>query len=240
TLFTMQNTPTIEENTGWKQGLAWISQNTPADAKQFNWWDEGHWITLMGERHVITDNRNFDNNANSNVGKFVTTKDTNVALGLLKYYDSDYVTLGADLFGQRNSMLIYGYYMETQPNGTDTRFDSVQSFVLACSTQTESGQDFVACGSNKIPKNTFDSLPTVWTTTPAMVENSRDPVFLYRSADDGRLLKFSEKVNASVFARMWLHAPEMDRYFEEVYPIGTGAQEKMLKIFRVKKENIPR
>jgi dolichyl-diphosphooligosaccharide--protein glycosyltransferase len=239
TLFTMQNIPTIEENTGWKEGLAWVAASTPKDAKMFNWWDEGHWTTFLGERHVITDNRNFDNNANADVGKFVTTDDINVALGLLKKYDSDYLLLGADLFGQRNSMLIYGYYWNTTADGSDPRFDTVQSFILACSNQTENGTAVVLCSTNKIPKTAFDSIPTEWTSTPTMIENSRDPVFLYRTADDGRLLKLSTKVNNTVFAKLWLHDPTMDRYFEEVFPSDTGAQVKMLRIFRIKKENLP-
>ncbi|MBS3061344.1 MAG: hypothetical protein J4215_02065 [Candidatus Diapherotrites archaeon] len=239
TLFTQQNTPNIEENTGWKEGLLWLSKNTPKDAKMFNWWDEGHWISFVGERKVITDNRNFDQKANSAVGVFSTTSDLNEALGLLKKYDSDYLLLGSDLFAKRNSMILYAYYLENPvPPQGDARFDNVQSFTAPCGTTTESGVEWVNCAGNRIPKNTFQTIPTAWTDKPTTIEDQRNPIFLYRSADSGRLIKLSAKVNSTVFAKVWLHAPEMANLFEEVYPNNvSGATEKEFKVFKIKKEN---
>ncbi len=241
TLFTQQNTPTIEENTGWKEGLYWLSKNTPVDSKVFNWWDEGHWITFIGERKAITDNRNYSQPTNADVGKFTTTDNLPEALALLQKYDSDYLVLGSDVLTKRNSMVLYGYYLEkpVPPEG-DARFDDVQSFTAPCSEVTDSGGIFIACGNNKFPKATFETIPTVWTSAPTTVEDNRNPVFLYRSSDNSRLLKFSAKVNNSVFAKIWMYQPDVQLYFEEVFPNGgTGYSEKELKIFRVKKENLP-
>ncbi len=241
TLFTQQNIPTIEENTGWKEGLAWLSKNTPQDAKMFNWWDEGHWITFWGERSVITDNRNYDQKANSDVGKFSTTTDVNEALGILTKYNSDYLLLGGDLFAKRNSMILYGYYLESEPNQADPRFDQVQSFSAPCSQSDENGTTWISCASLRVPKAPFESIPATWTDKPFDVENQRNPYFLYRSTDNARLYKFSAKVNASVFARIWMHDPQMAQYFEEVYPANVpGAVEKEFKVFRIKKENLPK
>ena len=45
-------------------------------------------------------------------------------------------------------------------------------------------------------------------------------------------------MNSTVFAKVWLHAPEMANLFEEVYPNNvSGATEKEFKVFKIKKEN---
>lgn len=243
TLFTQQNIPTIEQDSGWKEGLAWLKDNTPADANMFNWWDEGHWITFLGERKVITDNRNFDQHSNSDVGKFVLTPDLNEAVRILKKYDSDYLLLGADLFSRRNSMIMYAYYSEdpSKVSANDPRLDNIESFGLPCNPSVESGQTFFLCGSGKIPGAQFLSIPTVWTNQPSAMENDRDAVFYYRTTDNARVYKLSLKQNNTIFAKLWFGGPEVDgSIFEEVFPAALpGYKNKELKIFKIHKENFP-
>ncbi|MFH0955488.1 MAG: STT3 domain-containing protein [Candidatus Micrarchaeota archaeon] len=242
TLFTQQNIPTIEQDSGWKEGLAWLKDNTPPNANMFNWWDEGHWITFLGERTVITDNRNFDQHSNSDVGKFVLTPDLNEAIRILKKYNSDYLLLGADLFSRRNSMIMYAYYSEdpSKVNANDPHLDNIESFGLPCNPSVESGQTFFLCGSGKIPGDQFSQIPTVWTSQPSAMENDRDAVFYYRTKDNARVYKMSLKQNNTIFAKLWFGAAEVSSIFEEVFPDTLPQyKNKELKIFKIHKENFP-
>lgn len=242
TLFTQQNTPTIEQDSGWKEGLAWLKNNTPTDAKMFNWWDEGHWITFLGERQVITDNRNFDQRSNSDVGKFVLTTDLSEAVLILKKYDSDYVLLGSDMMSRRNSMILYAYYLDDPSKATDqdSRFDSIQSIDISCSSSVDAGQTVFHCGQASIPKDQFLQIPTIWTDKHSALENDRDAVFYYRTADNARIYKLSLKENNTIFAKMWFGESGVKDIFEEVFPANlNGYHNKTLKIFKIHKENFP-
>jgi dolichyl-diphosphooligosaccharide--protein glycosyltransferase len=241
TLFTQNNTPTIELNTGWKEGLQWLKNNTPPDAKLFNWWDEGHWITFLAERKVITDNRNFDQVANSDVGKFVLTDDFNEAVSILKKYDSDYITLGADLFSKRNSMVLYAYYINdpSQFQGNDPRLDSVQSFDIPCGKQESNGSVSYQCGGNTLSESQINGIPTTWTDIPSAIPDGRNPIFYYRSTDNAVIYQLSLKENQTVFAKIWFKAPDVAPYFEEVFPSDLpGYSNKELKIFKIHKEKL--
>ncbi|MBU0636036.1 glycosyltransferase family 39 protein [Candidatus Micrarchaeota archaeon] len=242
TLFTQNNTPTIELDTGWKEGLLWLKDNAIPDAKVFNWWDEGHWITFIAEVKAITDNRNNDAEANANVGKFVLTEDLSEAIAILKKYDSDYLLLGADLFSKRNSMVLYGYYSHstTGIDSSDPRLDFVQSIQVPCFETTDNGQDAFHCSGAVIPKDQFSAIPTQWTSQPSGLENERNPIFYYRTTDNGRLYKLSLKQNNTIFAKIWFKEPSVSTYFEEVFPADNlEYRNKELKIFKIKKEEFP-
>ncbi len=239
TLFTQNNTPTIELDTGWKEGLQWLEKNSPPDAKMFNWWDEGHWITFLAERRVITDNRNFDQYANADVGKFVLTEDFNEAVRILKKYDSDYIVLGADLFSKRNSMLLYAFYIDdpSKFQGNDPRLDAVPSFDVPCGKQESNGTVSFQCGNATLPEAQMNSIPLAWTSQPSAIPDNRNPIFYYRTADNARVYQLSLKQNQTVFAKIWFGAPEMAPFFEEVFPNGLpGYRNKELKIFKIRKE----
>lgn len=242
TLFTQNNTPTIEVDTGWKEGLKWLKDNTPTGTKVFNWWDEGHWITFLGERKVITDNRNFDGYSNSDVGKFVLTTDLNEAIRILKKYDSDYITLGADLLSKRNSMALYAHYFDV---GYDPRkdpdMDPVQSLDAPCSQQEKEGVvTGYQCGGAQLNIQQMNSIPSAWTDKPSNIENGRDAVFYYRTVDNAHIFKLSLKENQTIFAKMWFHAPDVAPFFEEVFPDDLPQyKNKELKIFKVQKEKFP-
>lgn len=242
TLFTQNNTPTIELDTGWKEGLQWLKENSPPDAKLFNWWDEGHWITFLAERRVITDNRNFDQYANADVGKFVLTDDFNEAVRILKKYDSDYIVLGADIFSKRNSMLLYAFYIEdpSKFQGNDPRLDAVQSFDVPCGKQESNGTVSFQCGGASLPEAQMNSIPLVWTNQPSAIPDNRNPIFYYRTADNARVYQLSLKQNQTIFAKIWFGEPGMAPFFEEVFPNGLpGYRNKELKIFKISKEKFP-
>ncbi len=239
TLFTQQNVPTIEADSGWKEGLYWLKDNTPPDAKLFNWWDEGHWISFLAERKVITDNRNFDRYANSDVGKFVLTEDLSEAISILKKYDSDYLVLGNDLFSKRNSMILYAYYIDNPEKAQegDPRFDPVQSLSVPCSATTEQGKTVYRCSGATIQESDFLRIPVTWTSQPSALENERDAIFYYRTTDNARLHKLSLKQNSTVFARIWFGSPETRDMFEEVFPDNLpNYKNKELKIFKIHKD----
>ncbi|MFH1644067.1 MAG: STT3 domain-containing protein, partial [bacterium] len=119
TFFMTQNAPNIEYTYGWKPALNWLKENTPEDAKMFNWWDEGHWITFIGERAVIEDNRNSDLNADIDAAKFILSTDQETAYALVEKYNSDYLIFGSDLLEKQNSMVIYAYLDEPEKKNVE-------------------------------------------------------------------------------------------------------------------------
>ncbi|MCR4368736.1 MAG: glycosyltransferase family 39 protein [archaeon] len=125
TFFVSQNVPNIEQNNGWKEALYWMNENTPEDSKFFNWWDEGHWITFIGERAVTTDNRNYELEYNADVARFMLAGTSQEALGILEKYDPDYVIMSDDLLGKMNSLGLYAYKTANRSDPRVTQFTSL-------------------------------------------------------------------------------------------------------------------
>ncbi len=223
--FVAQNVPTIEQNTGWKESLYWINQNTPKDAKFFNWWDEGHWITFIGERAVSTDNRNYILKADIDLAKLVLSTSEEEALGILKDYNPDYVIVSEDLIGKLGSLGLYAY---NTTNRNDPRITKYLSAGLPCSVSTDSLTKKVTynCGGNPLTEEQYNALPSQWISQPNQVLQTTR-VFIYRSPSTGSLFILNNEANNTMITRFFFNEATL-KNFEQVY------SNKEVKIFKVK------
>ncbi len=226
TFFVTQKLPNIEITPGWKNALNWMREYTPKDAKFFNWWDEGHWITFVGERGVITDNRNLSGKPNSALALFVITDDLNKAYELVKSYGSDHVILSADLISKQGSMVLYAY---DTTDFSDPRIRKYFGVGFYCGKRIDELNQQVSylCGPNTIPEQQMNGIPTVWTPIPNTQLNDRVPAFIYREEDSSKIYIVNDGTNNSMIMRLWMNEPEAIKYFEELYSDGD------VKIFKV-------
>ncbi|MFH1643919.1 MAG: hypothetical protein ABIA74_01970, partial [bacterium] len=232
TFFMTQNAPNIEYTYGWKPALNWLKENTPEDAKMFNWWDEGHWITFMGERAVIEDNRNFDLNADIDTAKFILSTDQETAYKLVEKYGSDYLIFGSDLLEKQNSMVVYAYLEEPEKKNAEIgRFFAV---AMPCSTTTDklTGITTHNCGGNILSPEQINALPTKYITQPNQLYNERLPIFIYREKDNSIIYMFNDAANETMITRIWFEDPTITK-FPIVY------ENRGVKIFKVVKGNEP-
>ena len=227
--------PTIELEEGWKTALKWISTNTEKDAKFYNWWDEGHWITFIGERGASTDNRNYDFNGDRDFGLLVTEDDENKIYEIVKSYGSDYVILDEGLLMKQRSLGMYAY---VTTNGNDPRLVKfaqrtnnpdrpvIWTTIMSCSVLELTQEINCGDGANIIPLASYLTLPTTWADkTSSLIDGV--PVFIYRNEENSRLYILIPATNSGLLARLWFHAPDIT-HFEEIYSA------KGIKIFRVK------
>ena len=232
TLYITDQVPNIEFDTGWKQGLFWLRDNTPQDAKIFNWWDEGHWITGVAERKVIIDNRNYDWAGDMNSAQFIISNDLNNSINIVKYYDSDYVMFGDDLLMKQGSLGLYAF---NTTNFSDPRIQGYMGVGFNCSKNEDAltKKATYQCGGNSLPEDQMNQLPTQWSNKPnQMDETGRNPLFIYRAKDNSRLYIVNAKTNNTVLAKMWFYDPGVTSYFEEVYFY------KEVKIFKINKDKL--
>ncbi|MFH1545285.1 MAG: STT3 domain-containing protein [archaeon] len=215
TFFMTQNTPNIEYDHTWKDGLKWLSENTPEGSKIFNWWDEGHWITFIGERKVIEDNRNIDLNADIDTARFVLEEDEEEAFKIVQKYDSDYILLGTDTLEKGGSMAIYAYQIL---DTSDPRLQKYFGTQLRCSKQLEglTGKLFYQCGANNFNEEQMNAIPTTYSTTPNIPYSDRVWLFGYREKDNSAIYFLNAATNKTILARMWFDDPEI-KHFKEVY-----------------------
>jgi len=224
TYFVTEKFPNIEQNNGWKEALYWMKDNTPEDAKFFNWWDEGHWITFIGERGVIEDNRNYHFEADSATAQFILTEDESTAYSLVKEFGSDYVIMSSDLLSKMGSMVLYAYNTDDKSDPRTRLYLGIQ---MPCSKSIDELSQAVTyfCGGNVLTEQQLNSLPSVYQTMPNQVDQGV-PLFVYRDADYGSVYLLNPKSNATMLARIWFNDPEIE-HFTEVY----GNQG--VKIFKV-------
>lgn len=219
TFFVSTKPPNIVNTPGWLDALLWLKDNTPEDAKMFNWWDEGHWIAFVAERGVITDNRNLHGEANAAFGMFIITEDENVAYSFVKEFGSDYVIVSVDLIMKQSSMAIYAY---NTTDLSDPRLRRNFGFFTFCSRQVNelSMQATYLCGGNIFSEEQMNGLPSMWIDQPNLDLNpttpSFEPGFIYREADNSAIYVVNPAENSSMLLRLWMHDPSIT-HFEEVY-----------------------
>ncbi|MBN2127785.1 MAG: hypothetical protein JW703_05385 [Candidatus Diapherotrites archaeon] len=225
--FVTTKVPHIEMNTGWKETLYWVKDNTPTDAKIFNWWDEGHWITFISERKVIEDNRNYDFDADANVAQFILAESEEQAKHITDYYDSDYIVFGSDLLTKQSSLQLYAY---NTVNTNDPRFKQTFGVEFKCNKNIDSlnGTVNYVCGSNTIPENEMNLFPTKYISQPNIFLDERTPGFVYREEDNSKIYILNGISNSTFMSHLWFNDPELKNY-EEVY------WNKDVKVFKVKK-----
>ncbi len=212
----------------WKGTLEWMQDpaNTPEDAKIFNWWDEGHWISFIGERAVSADNRNMSFEGNRDFSLFVIEDDLNEALRIAREYDFDYVILDSDSFLKIGSYGNYGYNTMNSNDPRIVKFLIAPHAAMVChSTDTE-----YVCGSNRIPIAQMGSIPAKWTTVSNQLYENSVPLYIYRAEDNSELYITNPAINESMLSRLWFHEDEVMKYFDEVYnSLG-------MRIFKVNKD----
>ncbi len=237
-IFVPDKVPHIENRyPDWKGMLLWMQdpENIPVDAKMFNWWDNGHWISFIGERAVSADNRNASFEGNRDFALFVTASDVNQRLSIAKEYDFDYVILASDMFASMGSFAHYGYNTMDNMDPRVAQFYLTQHFAIPCSGSEQQGRIVYNCGgTNNIPAEQMNSIATKWNTNVYRVETLPNgltvPTYLYRGEDNSEIYLVDPPVNQSTLARLWFKEPETMQYFEEVYALNG------MRIFKVKKD----
>ncbi len=233
TLFVPDKFPHIEStNPTWKTMLHWMQkpENIPKDAKMFNWWDEGHWISFIGERAVLVDNRNLSWEGDRDFARFVITSDVNEAVEIVKKYGSDYIVLSNDMFLKVGSFGFYAYNTNDSMDPRIINFLYQPHHALTCSQRNPGGGLQFVCGGNTWNEVQMNSIPTTWQSKAFNVSDQSVPYFFYRDGDNSNVYFLNFAVNNSMLAKLWFHHPDTLPYFEEVYG------QEGLKIFRVKKE----
>jgi len=223
TFFVTQKFPQIEESDSWKDALKWARDTLPEDAKFFNWWDEGHWITFIAERGVIEDNRNYDFMADVNAAQFVISEDPDEAYHIVKAYGSSHVIMSSDLLTKQGSMGLYAY---NTTDFSDPRLGRFFGVVMKCGKTSQNGINYYICGNNQFPEAQFDSIPSQWTANPNHLQDDRIPMFIYRNREKTSLFMFNAAANNTVLARLWFNDPSVGK-FGEVY------SNSVVKIFKV-------
>lgn len=231
-IFVPDKIPNIEQPyPDWKDALLWMSNadNVPVDAKMFNWWDEGHWISFVGERAVSADNRNASWESNMDFGLFIVSSGLDDSLEIARKYDFDYLVLSSDMFAKIGSLANYAY---DTTNSSDQRilpFLIAPHSAIPCSL---SGGNYV-CGPNTIPVSQLETIPSAWTETSNQIYTADNgvtiPLYIYKAEDNSEIYITNPAVNGSVFARLWFHEAEAMQHFEEVYSHGG------IKIFKALK-----
>ncbi|KKS69434.1 MAG: hypothetical protein UV41_C0054G0002 [Candidatus Daviesbacteria bacterium GW2011_GWA2_42_7] len=231
-IFMTTKAPNIETTSGWKPTLYWLRDNTPKDAQMFNWWDEGHWISFIGERKVITDNRNLDGQANAAYAQFILSTDENNAYTLVMDpkkiiqtdrndfgpYNSDYVIFGDDILSKTGSMAFYAYNT-IDPN--DPRLQGYFGAGLPCSLLNSVSQSKTyACSGNTLTEAQMTSLPPVWTPVANQLIAENVPGFVYRNADNSAIYIFNQKTNNTMAVKLWFNDPTITHFREVSFKGG--------------------
>lgn len=229
--FVTQNVPNIEYGDGWKEALFWIKDNTPTDSKFFNWWDEGHWITFIGERRATLDNRGYDYNSIKQVAQFFSTKDENFAINRITQlpYDSDYLIMDT---GVLQSIPSYANYLAEDGITPEIQsYAAARANVLDCSLQTAiNGQKTYQCADATVPSEEFEQFPTTWQPNPTQVQG-REAIYIYRSVDykgNHKIYVLNPQANDSMAAKVWFGKEDVKNRFDPVYFF------KNVKVFKVK------
>lgn len=219
--FVVEKTPSIEEGSGWKESLNWMRENTPEDAKFFNWWDDGHWITFIGERAVIVDNANADLKADSDAARFLIDQNTEEADALLKSYGSNYLIMDADTFSKLPSLGLYAY---STLNFNDPRLAKFRCGTTPCNysvrcakktiTSGLTGETEISyvCGGQQIARETIESLNTAWTNIPSDVVQGKIPVYYYTDELRNHLYVLNSSGNNTMAAKIWFNSPDTNNY----------------------------
>jgi dolichyl-diphosphooligosaccharide--protein glycosyltransferase len=221
-VFVGENTPNIESSWGWKTALFWADDNLPNDAKFFNWWDEGHWISFLSQRGVIIDNRNTDLKASADVALFMITPDEAEAMTIVKKYGSTHIIFGDDLLTKQTNL---GFYAYNSTSGNDSRLQGFGGSMLFCSKEETALTKEVTykCGDNTFNPSQMEAFPTVWTSQPSLLQNGA-PLYLYRDEAKSRLYAFTTKSNASMLIRLWFDDPTLEESFPALYSNTGGVR----------------
>ena len=205
--------PFTDSSPEWKNAIAWIDNNTPADAKFFNWWDQGHILAFLTDRKYSTDNRNASGQANVALAKFVVTTDTNLAYQIAsKEIGADYIILDSSMF---QSAATFEYYVADKVDSSlIQKYYNGPINIIGCSTP-DANATIVTCGSNQIPILQWNSISPTWKSVPDDFQNGSIPVFYYRVG--GQLLVLNQVINNTNLAKVWMDSNETNKYYKTAY-----------------------
>lgn len=226
--FITTNVPPIDEQLNWKESLFWMHDNTPENAKIFNWWDYGHWITYFTERKASTDNFNYGVDGDANFGQFIITDDLNRSKEILKKYDADYIMTDQDYFSRYTAFAVYGY---TTINYSDPRVARYAGVVFTCAKQKALVTNNInyVCGGNTISQTDMNKFPTTWTNKPNELINGV-PMFVYKSEKNDVIYIINSAINNSVYAKIYFKDPSTPKIYDYVYTNNE------VKVFKVNKD----
>ncbi|MEK6958751.1 MAG: STT3 domain-containing protein [archaeon] len=221
-IFMPDYTPFANSDPALIQTMDWIKSSTPADAKFFNWWNNGHMFSYVTERYFSTDNRNYSPRANQAMAEFVTLNDVNKAYSVAKdEIGADYIILEEDMF---LAMPTYEFYVQDKVD-----YKAVQKYyegtyrILSCYDTGTSKM----CDGSQISFEQFNSLSTEWKSTPDDFYNGQSPLYYYHTTDEVYLLNTA--INNSNLAKVWFHSADTNGFYEEVFAA------KGMKIFKILK-----
>jgi len=233
TLFVEDKVPNIEQPVpDWKGALEWLRTETPEGTKMFNWWDYGHWISFLGERAVLTDNRNIYLEELQDVAKFMITSDLDEGIEIIGRYDADYIIFGFDTFQKEVSFARYAFGTVNVDDPRIVPYRLGPSFASVCNQTMENGERKFVCGGNVLNEAQASILRRNWSTQANQLFEDRIPIYIYLDQDNYAMYILNPGTNASMAAKLWFHETETIKYFEEVYG------ERGIKIFRIKREVI--
>ncbi|MDO8634602.1 MAG: STT3 domain-containing protein [archaeon] len=224
-IFMVTKVPTIEDDSGWKETLYWLRDNTPEGSKIFNWWDNGHWISFIGERRPLIDNRNGDFQGSSDYARFFLTDSTEEAVGIVKKYGPDFVVISNSLIDSAGSLGFYAYEIT---NFSDPRITKFSAAVFKCGAgfDSQAQQKVFTCGPNTLTEGQINTLPTAWVSQPNQLIEQKIPAYVYTTPSKEFLIIANDASNKSFGFRLLLNDPAIQG-FEEVFSART------LKVFRV-------
>lgn len=215
--------PFPNQDQGTIDRMNWIIENTPTDAKFFNWWNEGHVLALTTERRFSTDNRNASTEANQAYARFIITPDYKLAYEIAsKQIGADYILLESDLLGAMPSFEDYNLD-KLAPNEIREKYSIGSYNILNCIDNNTT----VNCGGNTIPKEQYLNFSEKWKTTPDAFPDGTNPVFYYRTND--QILILNKAMNNTNFAKVFTNSEETSEYYEEVYSKNGYKIYKILK-----------
>ena len=221
-IFVPDYAPFPNSNPEQIETINWINQNTPTDAKFFNFWNEGHVLALHTERKYSSDNRNASAEANALYAEFNITTDTNRGYEIVtKNIGADYIYLETSNI---NSLGTFEYYHARK---VDSRL--AQKYYTASFTVMDcyDGGTVVVCGGNKLPKTEFEKISTTWKTSPDAFPDGKNPAYYYRNGN--QVLILNQAINNTNLAKVLLNSEETKNLYETVFSSGSIRIIKVLK-----------
>jgi len=127
-------------NSEWHDMLTWIKENTPEETTTISWWDPGHWVTAITQRHSGADGAHLHDGPRpigyrlEDFGYMFTTTDEAESIERMRYYLGDaeelYLISSVDLlskftwlsyFSTGDNANVYRilYLGGTQPQGNE-------------------------------------------------------------------------------------------------------------------------
>lgn len=218
----------IEQEPDWLDTMNWIRENTEPDAKIFNWWDYGHWITYFTERKASSDNTNSNLEATSDFGKFIISQDINESKELLKKYDADYVLVDNKTLQKHMAFALYAYRTINYQDPRVQKYISMRSDCQKYKTPITNVVSYV-CNNQSFTEEGFLDIPTTWSNTPYIVDQGI-PLYVYRDLNNSAYYLFNASVNKTIFVRIWFNDPSVDPILDLVYSKGD------VRLYKVNKE----